>query len=298
MSSDDPVDGAGGSAAPPPRAALGPGFVPQEGPLTPSRGTPDEDDDRPVAALNPFQAQPRSQGVASSAALLITIGLHAGAAVALALNPGLAKKAVSWVEMTVAEPPPAEPPPPEPEAPKEKAKPKKKAPKSVAIEQTADQEAPDPQPDAPPEKQPLRRVQGLSASSFALGAGTGLAVRAGNTTSIAADGKGLDLSEASTFTTRPASAVAVQPKLTWQPPALVVPAEAQEARAQGAVEVRFDVDGTGAVVNLELLRDIGFGTGKACMDAWRRSTWKPGTHQGEPVTVTGVRKFCTVRIQG
>ena len=263
-----------------------------------TRPTKEEDEARPVAALNPFQAQPSSQRMASSAGILVTIGLHAAAALALALNPGLAKKAVTWVEMTVAEPPPAEAPPPEPEAPKEKAKPKKKAPKSVAIEQTAEQEAPDPAPDVPPEKQPLRRVQGLSASSFAPGAGTGLAVRAGNTTAIAADGKGMDLSEATKFTTRPASAVAVQPKLSWQPSALTVPAEAEAARAQGAIEVRFDVDGTGKVVNMELLRDIGFGTGTSCMDAWRRSTWKPGTHQGEPVTVTGIRKVCTVRIQG
>ncbi len=257
-----------------------------------------EERDRRVA-LSPFHTTSLRQRLAGSTAVLVTLGLHAAAAVALALNPGLAKKATTWVEMTVAEV--AEPPPepaPEPEKPKEKAKAKRKAPKEVAVERTAEQPNPEAPPDAPPETKPLRRVQGLSANSFAPGAGTGFAVRAGNTTAVAADGKGLALEDAREFTTLPSSAVATPPKLTWQPPVLDVPKEAQDARIQGVVEVMLDVDGAGKAIHVRVLREVGYGTGDACRAAWARSTWKPGLHQGEPVTVTGIRKTCTVRIAG
>jgi hypothetical protein len=80
VSSDDPALGTGGGSPPP--------VTPSPAPTDLARA---DEDDRPVAALNPFQAQPRSQRMASSAAVLVTIGLHAAAAVALALNPGLAK---------------------------------------------------------------------------------------------------------------------------------------------------------------------------------------------------------------
>jgi protein TonB len=259
-----------------------------------------EPEERKRLALSPFAPAPRSHTLARTVAIAVTLGLHAAAAIALAMNPGLAKKATSWVEMTVAEvaePPPAEEPP-KPEPPKEPPKRKKAPPKEVALERTAEETQPDAPPDAPPEAKPLKRIQGLSANSFAPGAGTALAVRAGNTTATAADGRSLSLDEASTFTTLPASAVATPPKLSWEPGTMEVPQEAQDARVQGTVEVRFDVDGEGRPIKVQILRDLGYGTGEACRAAWSRSRWKPGLHEGQPVTVTGIRKFCTVRIQG
>jgi protein TonB len=254
--------------------------------------------DEAPSTLNPFRAERPRDRVLRSAAIFVTLGLHAAAAFALAMNPGLARKAATWVEVTVqqvAAPPPPEPPPPAPEPPKKKAAPRRRAPEKVAIEQTAPEEAPTPQPDAAPDPKPVRRVQGLSATSFAPGAGTGLSVRAGNTTAVAASGKGLSLTDANGFLVRPASAVATQPRLVWEPPALDVPEAARDARAQGTIEVELDVDGEGRVARAVLVRDIGFGTGEACVAAWRTSRWKPGLHDGQPLTVTGIRKLCTVR---
>ncbi len=266
-----------------------------------STPTPRRQDERERAvALSPFRAESRGHTALRTTAIAVTFGLHAAAAVALALNPGLAKQASTWVEMTVAEvaEPPEPEPPPEPEKPKERPKPRPATPKEVAIEKTSETPNPDPPPDAPAEQKPVRRVQGLSANSFAPGAGTGLAVRAGNTTATAANGKGLSLDDAKDFTTLPSSAVATPPKLTWEPPGMQVPEAAQEARVQGTVEVTLDVDAQGTPVNVRVVRDLGYGTGESCRAAWERSRWKPGLHQGAPVTVTGIRKLCTVRIQG
>ncbi len=257
--------------------------------------------DEASATLNPFQVERPRERALRSVAILATLGLHAVAAFALAMNPGLARKAATWVEVTVQEvaaPPPPPPPAPEPAPPKKKAAPRPRAPEKVSIEQTAPEEAPTPQPDAPPDPKPVRRVQGLSATSFAPGAGTGFAVRAGNTTAVAANGKGMTLTDADGFLMRPAAAVATQPRLVWEPPALEVPDAARDAHAQGTIEVELDVDAAGRVARVALVRDIGFGTGEACVAAWRSSRWKPGLHEGRPLTVTGIRKLCTVRVAG
>jgi protein TonB len=123
-------------------------------------------------------------------------------------------------------------------------------------------------------------------------------VRAGNTTAVAATGKGLDLDAASgPYTTRPAASVAVQPKLKWEPPALDVPAEAKEAKVEGVVELVLDLDAAGKVAKVTVVKDLGYGTGAACADAWRRSQWKPAEQDGQPIGVTGIRKICTIRMQ-
>jgi protein TonB len=254
------------------------------------------------ASLSPFRPAPRGQRVVRTVAIAVSVGVHVVLALLLARNPTLVKKAATWVEVQVRNtPPPVDAPPPPPEPEKPRPKPRQAPPKSVAFEQTvAPEDAPPPQEAlAPPDPKPqMQRVQGLSANSFAPGAGTALSVRAGNSTAVRADGKGLDLDAANgPFLTRPASAVAVQPKVKWEPAALDVPEAAREARVEGTVEIVLDVDAEGKVARVAVVRDLGYGTGEACADAWRRSTWKPGEHQGVPVAVTGIRKLCTIRIQ-
>ncbi len=254
-------------------------------------------------SLSPFRPAPRGQRIVRSVAIAVSVAVHVVLALLLARNPTLVKKAATWVEVQVraAPPPPVEPPPPSVEPPP-KREPKRAPPKSVAFEDTvAPEDAPPPQEAAAAEPSPqpqLRRVQGLSASSFAPGAGTGLSVRAGNSTAVRAEGAGLDLDAANgPFLTRPASAVAVQPRVKWEPTGLEVPDAARDARVEGTVEVVLDLDAEGRVARVAVVRDLGYGTGDACVDAWRRSVWRPGEHNGQPVAVTGIRKHCTIRIQ-
>lgn len=253
----------------------------------------------PPPLLSPFRPVPAWQRALRASAGILSVLVHVAGAGVLVLKPEAAQKAATWVEMTVVEPkPPPPPPPPEPEKPPEPPKPEKKkvAPKEIKFEEIKPPE-PQPAPEAaPPPERVVRRVQGLSASSFAAGGTTGLTVRAGNTTTVAAGPETMSLDEAKgPWVPRPYSSVTEAPKLKWQPPALVVPDEAKQAKAQGVVEVKLDVGPDGSVLKVVVVKDLGFGTGAACVDAWRQSKWKPGEVDGQAVAVAGIPKICTIR---
>ena len=245
--------------------------------------------------LSPYRPVPAWQRALRSSAVGMSIAFHVALALFLIANPGATKKAAEWVEMSVQQPPPPPPPPPEPD-PAEPEPPKPK-PKAVKFEETTPNPPPTPEAAPPPDPTPrrvVRQVQGLSASSFAPGAGTGLTVRAGNSTSVRATGDGMSLDDASgAFQSRAYTAVTTAPRVRSQP-SLEVPEEAKKANIQGAVEVSVDIDARGRVVNVRLVKGLGYGIDEACLAAWKRSTWKPGEQDGTPVGVLGIPQKCTV----
>jgi protein TonB len=249
-------------------------------------------------SLSPFRPEPRWQRVVRSSAVGLSILFHVVLGAVAAANPVAVKKTAEWVEMTVAPPKPPPPPPPEPEPPKPEP-PKPKPQKAVKFEEIKPPEV-TPPPDAPPPptepQRVVRRVQGLSASSFANTGAGGLQVKAGNTTAAKASSDVLDPADAA-WQARPYTSVSAAPKLKWNPSAFVVPEEAREAKVEGTVTVKLDLDPTGKVVRVAIVSDLGYGTGAACAEAWKKSQWKPAEQDGQPVAVLGVPQKCTVQIE-
>lgn len=198
-----------------------------------------------------------------------------------------------WVEMTVVKPKPPPPPPPEPpkeEPPKPKPEPKKQL-EPVKFEETVEKA-----PEAPPEKKPVRRLtQGLNSESFAPGSGSGMNVRAGNTTSVAAGPDTMNLDEASgEFNPLAYAAVTTKPTRRSVPP-IEVPQAAIDAQIEGSWTVYIDIDGTGRVTAARMAKEAGFGIDEACLAAWRQSRWKPGMQGDTPVAVTGIPVECQIK---
>lgn len=196
-------------------------------------------------------------------------------------DPG---KKNTWVEMSVVEtpPPPPEappPPPPEPEPPKPKPKPEK-----VEFKDTVKE----PPPEQPPPEKQIRRVQGLTASSFAQGSGTGFAARAGTTLATRATDETLTVEEAA----RSVSFIAatVQPKCRH--PTLEVPQEVIDAEIEGTVDVLFDVTAQGAVVDVRVTRGLDPAADAACVRSWMQARCKPGRKGDTAVTVTNMPHGC------
>ncbi|MSP54529.1 MAG: energy transducer TonB [Myxococcales bacterium] len=204
-------------------------------------------------------------------------------ALLFAANPEPARKAAQWVQVQVAKP--AVPEPPKPPAPT--PEPPKPKPKPVAFKDLQ----PTPPPEVAPTPAPRRIVQGLTANSFA-NSGSGLSVRAGDTTQIAAEGRGLTLDEAKA--PRAWAAVATRPKMTFQP-VFMAPDEARKANAEGTVQVRLDIDETGGVTQVKVLSPpLGYGIEEACVAAWRKAKFKPAMQDGAAVSVTGMPQYCVV----
>jgi TonB family protein len=134
-------------------------------------------------------------------------------------------------------------------------------------------------------------MQGISANSFLPGAGTGLNVRAGTTVQTAATDQTMSLQDAAGA--RSYASVATPPKVKLRAQ-MEVPEEAQKAGVQGDVKVLLDIGPDGTVTGVKVLVDLGFGTGEACADAWRRSRFSPGKQGETPVAVLGVPQLCQV----
>lgn len=255
-------------------------------------------------SLSPYRPVPRWQRALRSSAVGLSVGVHVLLVLFAAASPSARRKTAEWVEVAIQEVKPPPPPPPEappPEPTPELLKPKA-PPKAVKFEEITPP-TPNAPPDAapPPDPQPrrvVRQVQGLTANSFAPGSGTGLSVRAGNTTGVKAGSETMSLSDASgPFEARPYTSVTTAPRLRWSPP-MDVPEEAQKAGVTGLVNVLLDIDERGKVAGVKIVNDLGHGTGAACAAAFEKSQWKPAEQDGTPVRVTGVPQSCLVTSSG
>ncbi len=226
--------------------------------------------------------------------IALSVGLHVLIARYAFPDGAAPEKADTWVEMTVVQPPPPPPvqevvvePLPPPEAPKPKPKPKP-VPEKVEFKDTTKQPQPE---DAPPTKKPVRRVVGLSASSFAEGSGNGVSARAGTTLGSGSKTDTMSIEEAATSVAY--GAVTTRPKCS-QPP-LEVPESVIEAEVEGQVKIVFDVDGTGKVRNVRVTRKLHPGADAACVSAWTQARCKPGQQGSDAVTVTNMPYYCTFK---
>lgn len=196
----------------------------------------------------------------------------------------------TWVEMSVVE---AKPPPPPPPPPPPQPKPK---PKVVDFTETVkDPPKEAPPPEAAPERRVVRRIQGLSSSSFAQGSGTGLDARAGTTLGTSATKDTLSIDEAANAI--PYAAAAVQPRLRFKPP-LTVPDEVKANGVEGTVEVLLDLDTSGKVTRAVLApgqAPLGFGAEETCLEAWKKARYTPAMLGDQPVPVKNVPQRCTYK---
>ncbi|MED5370330.1 MAG: energy transducer TonB [Myxococcota bacterium] len=237
----------------------------------------------------------------NSSALAVSVGVHVLVGIYLLKERVGEEKIEQWVEMTVIKPPPppepepeAEPEPePEPEKPKPKPKPKPKVePKEVDFTETVDE----PPPEAPPpdKPRPRRLVQGMSANSFAEGAGTGLSANAGTTLGVADSQEKMAVDEAKDWSSVPYASVTTRPKLKNRPP-LEVPQAAIDDEIEGTWTVYLDISDQGRVTAVRIPKAIGYGIDEACTEAWKASKWKPGEMDGTPVTVTNMPYKCQIK---
>lgn len=64
------------------------------------------------------------------------------------------------------------------------------------------------------------------------------------------------------------------------------PQEAINAGVKGRVELIFVVERDGSLTNMQIERDLGYGTGQAGIDLFKKSPkWGPGIQNGKPVRV-------------
>jgi outer membrane biosynthesis protein TonB len=230
-------------------------------------------------------------------ALPVSVGLHLLFAVVILSRPPPAEAQPTWVEMAVVQAP--EPPPPEPEpepAPEPEPRPQPKPQPdldAVAFEDTVPvEEAPAEPP--PRQRRVVRKIQGLSANSFAEGSGTSIGARHGNTTSAAASDETLSLDDAEEFVLLPVASVTTQPRSCTRPP-VEVPKEAIEADYEGTLRMTLDLDDLGKVIGVRFLDRAEFGVEDACREAALAMRCKPAKKDGVPVRVTGMPHRCTIK---
>ncbi len=247
-------------------------------------------------SLSPFRHVPAWQRALRSSAAAISVGVHVALALYMLATPAAAKKAAQWVDMAINEPkppPPGEPEPPKPAPEPPKPKPIPKVVKFQDIPPTPPPEAAPPLPDPTP-RRVVRPIQGLTANSFAPGTSTGLSVRAGNTTAVAAGKETMGLADAGgPFDARPYTAVTTAPRRRWAP-TMEVPDDARKAGIEGRIEVLLDIDAAGKVMRVRIVKGLGFGADEACADTWKKSMWQPAKQDGAAVAVTGLPEACRV----
>ena len=239
----------------------------------------------------PFEKTTGKQRFLRGLAIPGSILLHGVVAYAMTQSPETKPEAQEiWMEMTVVETPePPPPPPPEPEPEPEPEKPKPKA-KEIQFEDIPPEVEAPPEP-PPPEKKQVRRVQGLSANSFAEGAGTNLSVRAGTTLSTKAGDEKLSIDGAANSTAISYAAATKQPKLKKRPP-LEIPDVIKDEGIEGTVKITIDIDVNGDVVASTLVSSLHPEADKACLESWKKAKFQPAEQAGETVTVRGFPRRC------
>lgn len=223
-------------------------------------------------------------------ALGLSVAFHGALAWYAMQDAPVKEKKETWVEMAVVQtppPPPPPPPPPEPPKPKPKLKP-------VDFKDTVKEPPKTPPPEsAPPEQRKVRRVQGLSSTSFAQGSGTGFDARAGTTLGVGAGKETLSIDEAARSVSY--ASATTQPKLVQKPENPPTP-EGVIARGEKlVVEVLLDLDETGRVIRVTLkpgTAPSGLGAEDECIAAWKKARYAPARQGDTPVGVTGIPQRC------
>jgi protein TonB len=227
-------------------------------------------------------------GFVEAMAIVASLAVHGGVVAALGNPPERAPKPVFVAARIVLPKPPPPPLPSEPApevAPEPLDEPKPEPRKAPEPPPTPAPVASAPPPPAQAEPLPRRVVQGLSASSFAPGSGTGVAVRAGNTLSAAAVGHGAPLDAIPTY-----AAAVERPKC--KKPSLKIPDSVRRDRVEGLVGITFDVAADGRVSNVRVTDPLSPDADAACVSAWSGTTCKPGTDGSAAVAVTDVPFTC------
>lgn len=222
-----------------------------------------------------------------AAGWVVSVGVHVLlGSMLLALKVAPVDQVKRWVEMAVTETPPKPPPapePPKPEAPKPK-------PRKTAVHLPVTPPEPDvaPPPDQP--TQSLRRVQGLSQTSFVKGAGTGLSARAGTSLTVKAGAETMAVEEAAVSW----AAASVAPRCPK--PVLETPPSVKKAGLQGSVEVMMDVGSDGLVSGVRVTRTLSAEADAACVAAWSSVKCTAGKQGDAAVAVTGLPHTCTFKV--
>ncbi len=239
-----------------------------------------------------FGASEPRQAWTSRAGVVASILAHVLLAVLIYQNPETVEKVEEWVEMTVLAPPPPELPPEPPPPPPVVAKPKKKKPKKVRADQTDIKPLQEVDPGEVQDEKPVRRVQGLSASSFGTGGSSGFSVRAGTSLAVEATDETMSIDEAAEAVAY--GAVAERPKC--KKPSTKAPESAVDDELSGTVEVLFDVTAEGQVVNVRVLKGLRSDVDRNCVSAWSVVQCRPGKLlDNSAVMVTDMRYLCTYK---
>jgi len=209
--------------------------------------------------------------------ILVSGLLHTALAATVAALPDREPRTPRWLEMAIVidEPEPPRVPDAVPE------------PEPVPVE-------PEPVPIPvviPPPIDAPRPIPGLSNDSFLPGSGSGLAVRAGNTTAVAATKELRSLDEPSEAILVPLARLTHPPRLRYRP-TLEVPDAVKQGRIEGRVELLLTIDENGIVLDVQIVTSLSPEADAACIDAMRKSRWKPGDQEGTAVATTQVPSSC------
>ncbi len=185
----------------------------------------------------------------------------------------------------VSKPLPAPDPAPLPPAPKPKPKPP--APKLVDLTKApppAIKEAPPPPtPSNEPAPEPARPVFGVSMrSTVGPGAGTGFAVRVGNTLMKEPEAEYTPPEAVKAYKPVPLHQITKLPRKRGECTA-AYPARAEELRIEGQVKLEVDVGADGVVGEVRVVRGLGHGLDEAAVEALKRCRFAPGEVAGQAV---------------
>ncbi len=228
-------------------------------------------------------------------ALAVSVGLHVGLFALLAQEPPPKTPDAEPVEFVLVEkepPPPPPPPPPEPiPDPVVEEKPAPKPPPVVAKKEPLPPPTPNTPPPAeppPPDAKPAPIKIGISLSSTTEGGS--FAVGTGNTLYGKADAKAADPNEVKPYQAGetkqapyvPSSRVTSLPSVSKVVDPGYTP-EATRERIEGQVIMRVKIDAEGKVVDVRVIKGLGYGLDERAVDAMRRTRFKPAKAGGEAV---------------